>query len=234
MNVEVGRREFLSSAAIVGVGSITAGPVLVKGAHTAGHHTTGPVEQELVDQLGASLRGMRGARPGESTRQLASTLRFAAAHFKEKRIDADLKDFLRSTIRDEGRESLLRRQVDKRMLAAELQKLGVTAPLDLGPVDYAMREKALDVLLTTGLTPLMMQAADTLDRRSEALDRRGAITLSSAQEPEQPQCPDLSSLLSIMDMTLLVACMFMQLACVVVSAMWFGLNLSLLIACWGG
>ncbi|HET9360548.1 MAG TPA: hypothetical protein VFO58_12420 [Vicinamibacterales bacterium] len=234
MNVVVGRREFLGSAAIVGVGSMTAGPLLVEGAGKHSHHTGGHIEQELVDQLRTSLRGMQGARPAEGARQLASTLRLAAAHFKEKEIDADLKAFLHSTIRNEGRESLLRRQIDKRMLAAEMQKLGVTAPLDLGPVDHAMREKALDMLLTTGLTPLMTRVADTLDRRSETLDRRETIRLSSAQEPEQPACPDLSSLLSIMDMTLLVACLFMQLACVVVSAMWFGLNLSLLIACWGG
>lgn len=234
MNVVVGRREFLGSAAIVGVGSMSAGPLLVKDLGTGSHHTEGHVEQALVDQLRTGLRGMQGTRPAEAARQLASTLRFAAAHFKEKEIDTDLRAFLQSTIRHEGRESLLRRQVDKRMLAAEMQKLGVTAPLDLGLVDHAKREKALDMLLTTGLTPLMTRVADTLDRRSETLDRRETITLSRAQEPEQPACPDLSNLLSIMDMTLLVACMFMQLACVVVSAMWFGLNLSLLIACWGG
>lgn len=212
---------------------MTAGSLL-KDVGTDSHHAGGHVEEELVNQLRNSLSGMQGARPAEGARQLASTLRFAAAHFKEKEIDAELKASLYSAIRNEGRESLLRGQVDKRMLAAEMQKLGVTAPLDLGPVDHAMREKALDMLLTTGLTPLMTRVADTLDRRSETLDRRETITLSSAQEPEQPACPDLSNLLSIMDMTLLVACMFMQLACVVVSAMWFGLNLSLLIACWGG
>jgi hypothetical protein len=233
MNVVVGRREFLGSAAVLGVGSMTVGPLLAKGVGPHSHHTGGHLAEELVNQLGASLRGMQGARPAEATRQLASTLRFAAADFKEKGIDTDLKAFLQSTIRHEGRAGLLQRQVDKRMLDAELRKLGVTGAPDFGPVDLATREKTLDLLLTTGLTPLMTRVADALDHRSQALDRRGAITLSSAQEPEQPQCPDLSNLLSIMDMTLLVACMFMQLACVVVSAMWFGLNLSLLIACWG-
>lgn len=234
MNVVVGRREFLGSAAVVGVGSMTAGPLLVEGAGKHSHHTGGHIEQELVDQLRTSLRGMQGARPAEGARQLASTLRFAAAHFKEKEIDADLKASLHSAIRNEGRESLLQRRVDKRMLAAELRKLGVTAPLDFGPVDHAMDEKALDLLLTTGLTPLMTRVADTLDRRSERLDRRGPITFSSAQEPEEAQCPDTGALERIMDMLVVVGCLFMAPICWVLSAMWLGLNLSLLVACWGG
>jgi hypothetical protein len=60
MNVVVGRREFLGSAAIVGVGSMTTGPLLVEDVGTGSHHREGHVEQAFVDQLRNSLRGMQG------------------------------------------------------------------------------------------------------------------------------------------------------------------------------
>lgn len=181
MSVEVGRRVF--------VGSVVAGLPLVGGATASlmGAQRQGgaaQVQDPIVDQLLADMkgavRGLSKASSGEQTRRLASSLRVLAAWGATNQFDPRVKETLRAVIRRDGRQSVLRRDVDPSMFRAEARALGfdgtsIVPPPVIASVDYATRERILDDMLANGVTAHWKTLADTLDFAAASLDRMASM-----------------------------------------------------------
>lgn len=181
MSVEVGRRVF--------VGSVAAGlPLLVGATATlAGAQRQGGaarvrdpiVDQVLADMKGA-VRGLSKASSAEQTRRLASSLRVLAAWGASNQFDARVQETIRGVIRRDGRQGLLRQDVDRAMFKAEARELGFegtsVVPLPVIPsVDYAARDRIVDDILANGVTAHWKTLADTLDAAAASLDRTASM-----------------------------------------------------------
>src|SRR5262245_40424371 len=124
MNVEVGRRVF--------VGSVVTGlPLLVGGTQLAfakrqgnGATVNDPVVGQLLAEMKRAVRGLSKAPSGEHARRLASALRVLSAWGASTQFDARVKETLRGVVARDGREALLRRDVDFAMFKAEARELG--------------------------------------------------------------------------------------------------------------
>lgn len=186
MSVEVGRRVF--------VGSVAAGlPLLAGGGATLAFaqrqggaaRIQDPVVDQLLSDMKGAVRSLSKAGSGEHTRRLASTLRLLAAWGASQQVDARVKDTIRSVIARDGRQTLLRRNVDRAMFRAEAGALGfdtrsnVPVPEPLA-VDDATRQKIVDELLTDGVTARWRRLADTLEAAAAGLDRQAALRAGGA------------------------------------------------------
>jgi hypothetical protein len=186
MSVDVGRRVF--------VGSMAAGLPLLAGSgatlafaqrQNAAARTQDPVVDQVLADMKGAARSLSKASSGEHTRRLASSLRVLAAWGSAQQFDARVEDTIRSVIAREGREALLRRNVDRAMFRAEARDLGFdvrsNVPLLDPPVlDDATRQKIVDDLLTNGVTARWRRVADTLDAAAAALDRQAALRVGGA------------------------------------------------------
>ena len=224
MSVEVGRRVFLSSAAAAGIGSAGVALTFPERLNAHIHDSGGIVDLQIEKQLRDGVQGLRGSRRGEAARQLASTLRLAAAQHKEKGTDETFKAFLRREVRQEGRDSLLAREIDSTAFAKETKQFGVSHVPALSPIALELREKVLDSLLARGLTPVLLNMAKTFDQISEWIDNQPAPLLIRSQAS---MCPDLTNQMRILEATLAISCIFNQIMCVVITGMWVGLLISL-------
>jgi hypothetical protein len=193
MNLEVGRRAF--------VGSVVAGlPLLGGGAQLAWAQRQGgaaqkddPVVAQLVADMKRSVRALSKAPSGENTRQLASSLRLLSAWGTGANLDAQIKETLRGVIRREGRQALLRRDVDPSMFKVEAGELGFdgTSAVPLSPLasfDDASKQRIVDDLLANGVTERWRAIADMLDVAAQSLDRTASarsrgITLIAQTDP---------------------------------------------------
>src|SRR5262245_29796306 len=168
MSVEVGRRVF--------VGSVAAGlPLLAGGATLAlaqrqsdAARIQDPVADQLLTDMKGAVRSLSKAGSGEHTRRLASSLRLLAAWGASRQVDARVKETIRSVIAREGRQALLRRNVDRAMFRDEARMLGFDARSNVPvpeplTVDDATRQKIVDELLTDGVTARWRRLADALD-----------------------------------------------------------------------
>jgi len=155
----VRRRRFLGSALTLGAGAAIGGTISfpATGVHAA-KGAADLVHEELIRQLKTSIVGLRGAKPGEAARSLGSTARVLAAHYQAREIDADMKRRLLLALRRQGRETLLRREMDPGMLAAEARAFGIDQPLPRVPFDRPSRERALNAMLAGGVSPAMLEA----------------------------------------------------------------------------
>jgi hypothetical protein len=186
MSVEVGRRVF--------VASVSAGlPLLAGGGATLAFaqrqngaaRIQDPVVDQLLAEMKRSVRSLSKASSGEHTRRLASSLRVLAAWGASQQFDARVKDTIRNVIARDGREALLRRNIDRGMFRAEARDLGFDARsnvpvLEPAIVDDAQRQKIIDDLLTNGVTERWRHLADTLDAAAAALDRQAALRAGGA------------------------------------------------------
>lgn len=186
MSVEVGRRVFVGSVA-VGLPLLAGGGATLAFAQrrNGAPKTKDPVFDQLLADMKGSVRNLSKASSGEHTRRLASSLRLLAAWGASQQYDARVKDTIRSVIAREGRQALLRRNVDRAMFRAEASDLGIdvrsNVPLpEPAVVDDATRQKIVDDLLTNGVTARWRQVADTLDAAATALDRRAAMQAGGA------------------------------------------------------
>jgi len=100
---------------------------------------------------------------------------------------------LRDVVRREGRDALLRRNLDAAMFKAEAREFGFdgtsAVPLPVpAPVDFATRQWIVDDLLANGVTPRWQAVAATLDDAARALDRiasarSAGVTLVAQVDP---------------------------------------------------
>ena len=180
MSVEVGRRVF--------VGSVAAGlPLLAGGSATLAfaqrQNGATRVQDSVFDQLLTDMKGavrsLSQAGSGEHTRRLASSLRVFAAWGASTQFDSRVKETLRDVVRREGRDALLRRNLDAAMFKAEAREFGFdgtsAAPLPVpAPVDLATRRWIVDDLLANGVTPRWQAVAATLDDAAPIWERHVA------------------------------------------------------------
>jgi hypothetical protein len=194
MSVEVGRRVF--------VGSVVTGlPLFVGGGTQLGFAqrqsgaaaATDPVAIQLITEMKRAVRGLSQAPSGEHARRLASSLRLLATWGASNQFDARVKETLRGVVAREGRDALIRRDVDPAMFKAEARELGFdgasAVPLPAFPsVDYASRQRVLDDLLANGVTAQWRALAGTLETAASGLDRMASrrsagMTLVAQTDP---------------------------------------------------
>jgi hypothetical protein len=139
-----------------------------------------PVMTQLLADMKGSVRSLSKASSGEHTRRLASSFRVLAAWATSQQYDARVKDTIRGVIAREGRQALLRRNVDRAMFRAEARDFGFDGRSNVpvpepAVIDDATRLRVVDDLLSNGVTARWRQVADTLDAAATALDRQAAL-----------------------------------------------------------
>jgi hypothetical protein len=194
MSVEVGRRVFVGSVATGLPLFVGGGMPLAFAQRQSGTATNkDPVALELIAEMKRAVRGLSKAPSGEHTRRLASSLRLLAVWGTTNLLDARVKETLRGVIAREGRDVLVRREVDLAMFKAEAREFGFdgtsAAPLpSLPSVDYTARQRVVDDLLANGVTGRWRAVADTLETAANAFDRTASrrsagMTLVAQTDP---------------------------------------------------
>lgn len=157
------RRVFLGSATAMvaaGAGTLFPNPVIAQ-------RSSDPVARELRRQLRASVRQMRGARPGEGARAVSSVLAFGAAYARSIRLDAQFQAFLRKA----GKQRLTDPEIDPAHVIGILRDHGLTESR-LPPLAHlATRERVYDLLLAHGLTGMIEREAQVFSAISPELDK---------------------------------------------------------------
>jgi hypothetical protein len=222
MDTQVNRRAFVGTiaAGLPLLGGVAVGAVQRGGAAT--RVGADAVEAELLRQIRENVKSMQGPRRGESARGLAATLRLAAADFRQKGVDAQVKTLLRASLRREGEEAFLLKEIDGAILAAELKELGI-ARLPVVLPDYAARRQAVRQILAEGATPGILAAADALERVSKDLDNYPIVPVSMRQ------CPDLKLQIALVEVMMIAACLANVILCAVFSGIYAGLIIGLAI-----
>jgi hypothetical protein len=219
----VSRRRVLGSALALGagaaIGSTLSFPAI--GVPLAAAGRADLVHDELIRQLNEGVRGMSGVRPGEAARSVAATLRVLAAHYRASGVDDNVKKRLRAAIAREGRDGVLRWEVDQSMRGAEARNFGVTVPLPREPFNIAERERALEAMLKTGCTPALLAAAAELTRMAPQLDR---LPMSSVA---RRQCSGAQGMAYSLEFVALASCLLNPILCAGFGGAYFGLKLAL-------
>ena len=226
----VARRRFLRSAVTLGAGTAIGATMSFPsmGVPVAAAAGQSLVHDELIRQLKEAVRGLQGARPGEAARSLAGTLRLLAAHYRATGVDEQFKTALRKAIARDGRDAVLRREMDAATFAAEARNFGVTVPVPRDPFNLAERERALEEMLARGATPALLSAAADLERMAHQLDRMGSIPVAR----RQGACYTAQGWAFGLEMVALTSCLLNPILCAGFGGAYFGYKLSLyLIGC---
>jgi len=154
---------------------------------------------------------------------VASTVLVAAAHCRSQQMDATVKRQLQAMIRREGRDAVLRKELDPAMLAAEARVFGVDGLPAPPVVDLAHRAKVLDAVLAGGITPFLTAAAADFERLAEALDRLPIAAVNARQD----RCPDLTAQILTLEAISMISCLINPILCAYFGGMLFGLKASL-------
>jgi len=194
MSVEVGRRVFVGSVAtglplFVGGGAGLAWAQRQSGTRGA----QDAVVVQLVSDMKRAARGLSNAPSGEQARRLAASLRLLSAWAVSNQIDARVKETLRDVIERQGRQVLLRREVDPSMFRKEAGDLGfdstAAVPLPQPPaLDDPTREAIIADLLANGVSSRWKAIADLVEVAAASLDRTASgrsrgITLVAQTDP---------------------------------------------------
>jgi hypothetical protein len=193
MSVEVGRRVFVGSV-VTGLPLFVGGDTQLAFAQRQGGATDrDPVALQLIAEMKRTVRGLSKAPSGEHARRLASSLRLLATWGASNQFDARVKETLRGVITREGRDALIRRDIDLAMFRAEAREFGFdgssAVPLPALPtIDYAARQRVVDDMLANGVTGHWRALADTLETAASALDRTASrrsagMTLVAQTDP---------------------------------------------------
>ena len=227
----VSRRRLLGSALTLGAGAAIGSTVSFPsmGVPVAAAAGQDLVHDELIRQLKEGVRGLQGARPGEAARSVAATLRLLAAHYRATGVDAQVKTALRKAIARDGRDAVVRRDMDAAMFAAEARNFGVTVPVPREPFNLAERERALEAVLARGATPALLSAAADLERMAPQLDRMGSIPVARRQSGA---CYTANGWAFSLELLALTSCLINPILCAGFGGAYFGYKISLyLIGC---
>jgi hypothetical protein len=217
MNAIVGRRYF--------VGTLAAGLPLVAArddlaAQGSSLRGASGLEAELLRQLREGIRGMQGNRRGEAARRVAATLRVVIADLRAKNVDGQFAAYLRDTLARNGEAAVLSRDITP-FVAGDLRDFGIRSLPRVS--DYAMRQQALRLLQSRGLTASLAAVADAFDELSVGLERYPVVTISRQAD----SCPDLQLQLRIVEAAMIAACLFNPVACAIFSGLYVGLLIGL-------
>jgi hypothetical protein len=230
MNTLVARRAFLGTAAAAGAG-LVGHPLSLAGAETVHPAAAADaVGRELLAQLRLAVTGIGQAHGGASARQAVGVLRIAAAHYRAQGFDRAFGQHLRTQLRVEGRQAVLRQPIDRERLAVELATFGIDDPPPPDPLDPIRREQALETLLATGPMRQLLAGTDRLERLASRLDRRtpGFVPVRF-QDEDYYECPDLSPYTSMFEVVVLGTCIWNPIVCALFSGLYGGLLIGLLI-----
>jgi hypothetical protein len=214
------RRMFLGSGIAAGVGS-TAGLLGSAGlfdGSTVHAQERDVVLGEIVRQLETAVHQLRDRANGESARRIGSSLHLLAAWGKERKIDDQVRQALRTAVRREGRAAILAKPFDA---VEELRVRGYKLPPGaIARATQADYSKALDDLLANGVTRHWTELARKLEAGSVALDRR--IGLVRLQDEEEDRCAEMKYMEVLLESTVFFFCVLMSFvfweACLIVSA----------------
>jgi len=176
MSVEVGRRVFVGSV-VTGLPFFVGGRELAFAQRQSGTTSAkDPVAIQLIAEMKRAVRGLSKEPSGEHARRLASSLRLLSAWGASNQFDTRVKETLRGVVAREGRDALVRRDVDLAMFKVEARALGFdgtsVVPLPVLPsVDDATRQRVVDDLLANGVTAHWRSLADILETTAKSLDR---------------------------------------------------------------
>jgi hypothetical protein len=222
----VSRRRLLGSALTLGagtaIGATMSFPTVGVPLAAAGRQDL--VHDELIRQLKEGVRAMRGSRPGEAARGVAATLRLLAAHYRGNGLDEQFKSRLRAAIARDGRDAVLRWEMDPAMFAAEARDFGVTVPVPREPFALAQRERALDDMLKNGCTAALLAAAGEISRRASQLDRMGLTPVAARQ------CGSTGGMVLSLELIAAASCLINPILCAGFMGAYLGLKVGLWIA----
>lgn len=234
MKSEVGRRAF--------VGTVAAGLPLLAGTGTAafaqsGHSPLqhdvgrGRMDEELHRQIKDAVLGMRGPHAAESARRVATALRMGAAHYAAHNVDERVTSSLQAMMRKEGREAFFAHVLSHRdSFAAEVRDYGITTLPPL-PADAGERRRALDQIVASGITPLMLGLADEFDRISTTIDARPALRFTNVAHAAYP-CPNTSPYQDTVEILAMASCLWNPYACALFGGAWAGLTIGIHVTNW--
>jgi hypothetical protein len=187
------RRLFLGSVAAAGVGAAGAASFLEFPA-SAQNRSTSTLILELRRQLKEGFEKVHAGR-GDGARQLATILRVYAST-----VDNGL---LRTTLAKANRQRLLTTEMNHAELVRQAEEFGLNpAMLPQHSIDRAGRERALDQLVSEGLSPLMLRVADYTEAaagKMETLERSGRarqLQIALRQQVDCGSCSDEQSQVS--------------------------------------
>jgi hypothetical protein len=220
----VRRRRFIGSALTLGAGAAIGGSISFPSAGgVLAAEASNSVETEFLRQLHDGVRRLRGDKPGEAARKVASATRFLAAYYRGNGTDAAFTRRIQVLVRREGRSAFLRKEVDASMLTGELKKYGFAGPYLPEPADPARRSRVLAEMESKGVTGLMETAAAEFERLAAYLDARPAL----APVAWRQQCPDLRAQLLFIEFIAAAACMVNPIFCAVFAGLLAGLKIAL-------
>lgn len=182
MNAEVNRRGFV---ALVAAGlPVVAGAAYGLAAASPAEHGHGgsiggdggdPVFEHVLREVAAiHNRGQRRGFTGEDARAIAAQLRTAAVRGTQTGIDATATKGLQRLIRSRGREAVLRIETDGAKVRSALQRYGIEVDSRRFAVSAGsaeIRAKALETLISGGVTGVLSDTAVTLEKISATLDQ---------------------------------------------------------------
>ena len=178
------RRTFLGSAAAAGVGAAVGGSLFLPTSlpHAQAHAVIDPVMAELQMQLADTVIAIRKGRgkAGEHARRIAGHVRLLNAHGVAAAADAQLRRLLRQ----EGRDALLAREIDPKMLAAEMKAIGIER-LPTFSATYADRALMLDATITHGMAATLTDISARFDEIAPVLDRHAVTTVAVRQDGDE-------------------------------------------------
>jgi hypothetical protein len=181
MNAVVSRRVFVGSVAsgLPLLANATHGVIAASPGGQAHDHEVAtaagdPIFDHIVKEMAAILkRGQGRGFTGEDARAVAAQLRTARLRGTELGIDAPMQNGLRDLIHRRGREAALQLQTDNAEIAARLKAYGINVDerrFDVKTLDPETRARAIDGLLSGGITGMFVHAASVFENMAAALD----------------------------------------------------------------
>jgi hypothetical protein len=185
MNAAVNRRVFVASVVaglptLVGAAHDVAAPASRGHDHATAEGDADAVLEHVVQEMAAvHSRGSQRGYSGEHARAIAAQLRTAAVRGGQLGIDAAATRGVQQLIRRRGRDAVLTIDIDTAKARAQMKRYGIEIDdrwFGARTPDHATRAKALDVLLSGGITDMLTHAAGVFDKLGSVLDvRAGAV-----------------------------------------------------------
>jgi len=179
--MEQSRRLFLGSTAALGSAAVIGGGAFLFTDRGASAQSAGGdlIARELWRQQREALRGLRGPKAGEAARKLASLLRLNAAMAAGD--DARITAAIRATIRREGKDHYLLKDLEPAHWASALQEAGLPRNTPRPPIDYAAKAAAIDELARLGPGAVLNRFADDFEKMSGAIEAQAAVVRPAAR-----------------------------------------------------
>jgi hypothetical protein len=145
-------------------------------------------------------RGKARGFTGEDARAIAAQLRMAAVRGGQMGLDAAATSGVQRLIRSRGRDAVLAIDIDRAKMKAQLERVGIEVDdrwFAAGLPDPATRRKAIDVLISGGVTDVLTHAARAFDKMGSVLDAHAGAVARVRRVQSDPEwwsiCPQLVS-----------------------------------------